>query len=320
VRFLAYGDVLFLLPLIETLARSSRVSSVDVLTLRAYSSLLERTPHVGHVFGLDGPGGSEADAVADRSYDVLIDLHTRSVPLPGACERAVSRIHARERRGFLTPRGVARHDRSFETRRADEHAVEYYARAAADMFDGPLGSGLIEIDTSDLARAAATLPPDAICIAPGARYPWKRWPADRFARLVRLLRSQGFSPVLVGLPFDRDAIHAVARRCETPPVIQVHDDDYALAATMRAAGTVVANASGLSVLGAFAQARVVCIHSHTLPEMWGPWTPGHRNVVGRSRTCRCSGISDQERWAPCGLAIDPADVAEHVLDVACRRS
>jgi ADP-heptose:LPS heptosyltransferase len=310
-RFLALGDVLLLLPLIETLARSSGVRSVDVVTSSAFGELLEHSPRVGRVFQLH-PDGRGAQGLRDRRYDVLLDLHMRSAPLPGPAEALLDEVRAATRVGFLNPDGATRQPQAVASRRFDEHAVEAYARCAGTLIDQPLADGLIDIARSDVERAAARLPDRAVCIAPGARYPWKRWPATRFADLMGRLRQRGLSPVLVGHPADREYINSVRRSCPSAPPAELSASMYALAAVLRASGIVVANNSGMAHLGQVAGARVTCVHSHTLPEMWRPWGSWHENVRGEPGRCRCTGLSEFERATPCGLSIDPAQVADAV--------
>jgi ADP-heptose:LPS heptosyltransferase len=298
-RFLAFGDVLLTLPLAETLHRSRAVASVDVLTQRRYADLLVRSPYVRRVHTSD-PG---------VPYDVLLDLHTRAAPLRADIEALLGRVRAGTRIGFANP-WQRTADGRLPTRRWDEHAVEYYARAAGDLIDGPLATGVVTIAPSDLAAARDLVPPGAVAVAPGARYRFKRWPADAYRRLVQLLAARGVPAVLVGHSFDRDVIGQVGGA----PVLVI-DDDYRLAAVLRACGVVVANNSGMAHLAQVAGARVVCVHSHTLPAMWRPWGDGHVNVTGAPGPCDCPDLTEFETPVPCGLAIEPATVVDSVVEL-----
>ncbi len=294
-RFLAFGDVLLTLPLLEALHRSASVAAVDVLTQRRYADLLLRSPHVRRVWTVESDIGSV-------EYDVLLDLHTRAAPLDPAIEAALGRVRARTRVGYANPWERAKYGQ-LPTRRWDEHAVEYYARAAGALIDGPIGSGVIDIAADDLP---VDLPSGAVAIAPGARFPFKRWPA--YASLIKLLDQQGIPSVLVGHSFDRDMIAEVGGA----PVVII-DDDYRLAAVLRACGVVVANNSGMAHLGQVAGARVVCVHSHTLPAMWRPWGERHVNLVGEPGPCSCPDLTEFEIPVPCGRSIEPAQVADAVV-------
>lgn len=299
-RFLAFGDVLLTLPLVEALDRSPGVASVDVLTQRRYAELLVRSQHVRRVWTTD----------PDRDYDVLLDLHTRAAPLDPGIEAMLGRVRAARRVGFADPWHPGT-DGRLPTRRADEHAVEYYARAAGPLIDGPPGPGVVPIAAPDLAAAARLVPQGAVAIAPGARYRFKRWPRSHYAKLVALLAERDVPAVLVGHPFDREFIEPVRAATGAPAVVL--DDDYHLAAALRACGVVIANNSGMAHLAQVAGAAVVCVHSHTRPAMWRPWGDGHVNLVGAPGPCACAGLTEFETPVPCGRAIEPERVADAVL-------
>jgi ADP-heptose:LPS heptosyltransferase len=308
-RFLAFGDVLLTLPLVETLSANPAVRAVDVVTQRSYADLLRRSPYVRRVYAIDPADGSGADGISDVKYDVLLDLHTRAAPLPQPIEDLLGRIQARTTAAFADP-WAEEGDGRLPTRAYDEHAVEYYARAAGSLIATPLGSGVIDIAADDLAAAVRRLPSGTVCFAPGARYRFKRWPAERYAALATLLAEAGVPAVLVGHSFDVPYLDAVSDLVRTPTI--VIDDDYDLAAVLAASGILVANNSGMAHLGQIAGARVVCVHSHTLPAMWRPWGEGHENVTGVEGPCPCPDLTQFERIAPCGLDIDPGTVADAV--------
>ncbi|MGI5239067.1 glycosyltransferase family 9 protein [Dactylosporangium sp. CA-139066] len=314
VRVLAFGDVLLTLPVIEALANSSRVSHVDLLTSVEYAEEARRSPYVRRVYGFDAATGIVEPSLAGVEYGLLADLHTRGVPLDPALEQLMDEVPARDRVGFVSPYSPSPAQYSLPARQRDEHAVEYYARAVAPLLDAPLGDGRIAIADVDRAAADLRLPPGAVLLAPGARYPWKRWPADRYAQLADRLRVAGFSPVLVGHHFDRPYIEAVQSRCSVP-VESLVDDAYPVAAAMAASGLVVANNSGLTALANAAGAYVVCVHSHTLPVMWRPWGPHHADVAAddRQAPCGCAGPAPHDLATPCGKNIPVDEVFDAVL-------
>jgi ADP-heptose:LPS heptosyltransferase len=276
---------------------------------------------VRRVFAYDPRSGTVDPELTATSYDVVADLHTRGVPLDDAHERLIAGLRARTRVGYASPYSPSPAAYSLPARGRGEHAVEYYARSVAPLIDGPLGAGRIAVTAAERARAAARLPPRAVCLAPGARYPWKRWPAESYAALARRLAGEGFSPVLVGHhPFDEPYVRAVRSLCG-PETVAILDDTPALADVMAAAGLVVANTSGLTALAAASGARVVCVHSHTLPAMWRPWGEHHADLTGRAGEppCDCAGPdgpAPHDLATPCGKRIPVEDVLAAVLGPA----
>lgn len=175
-RFLAFGDVLLTLPLAKALATSPTVGHVDVVTLRQYADLPTRSLHVRRVFAFDPDRGSGADVLDSTEYDVLLDLHTRAAPLHPAIEDLLERIGARERISYANPWEKPA-DGKLPTRRWDEHSVEYYARSASSLIEGPANTHVIDIAEPDLAEAAGRLP--ASCVSMNARgEPIVESPAD----------------------------------------------------------------------------------------------------------------------------------------------
>ena len=317
VRLLALGDVLLTLPVAEALAGSPGVAFVDILTGSEFADDARRCPAVRHVFSYDERTGTIDPGALETTYDLIADLHARGVPLSAGAEHQLARLRGRERTGFASPHAPADGHHLLPTRDSAEHAVEYYARAVSSLLDGPAGDGRIVIGSAARRSAAARMPADPVCLAPGARYPWKRWPPASYARLADRLAAHGMGPVLIGHPFDEPHVRAVAAHCP-PGVPSLVADTGELAAAMAASGLVVANNSGLAALASAAGARVVCLHSHTLPAMWRPWGAGHVNLVGSGTDmpCGCSGAEPHDLAVPCGKGISVDDVSTAVLGIA----
>ena len=320
-RFHALGDVLLTLPVAEALAGSPRVAFVDLLTSAQFAADARRAPYLRRVLSYDPVTGVADADLAATAYDVLVDLHTRGVPLDESTERLLAGVKADQVIAYASPYAPAGGTHLLPARQRTEHAVEYYARAVEGLLDGPPGPGRLRIGAAELTEAAARLPDRAVCLAPGARYPWKRWPAESYARLAGRLLDEGRSPVLVGHSFDEPYVRAVLALCpaEVPAIIA---DTSELATILAAGGTLVANNSGLAALGSAAGARVVCLHSHTLPVMWRPWGPGHVDLVGDPATmpCRCVGGEPHDLATPCGKGIAVAEVVDAVLRLTPSRS
>jgi ADP-heptose:LPS heptosyltransferase len=318
---LALGDVLLILPVAKALARSSKVAFVDILTGSEFADDARRCPLVRHVFSYHARTGTIDPGALATTYDLVADLHARGVPLGMAAEQQLAQLRGRQRIGYASPHAPADGHHTLPTRRPTEHAVEYYTRAVSPLLDGPVGDGHILIGTAARRAAAARLPADPVCLAPGARYPWKRWPPQSYARLAARLAAHGMAPVIIGHPFDEPYVRAVTACCPVD-VISIVADTGELAAMIAAAGIVVANNSGLTALASAAGARVVCLHSHTLPAMWRPWGTGHVNLTGNGADmpCGCSGAEPHDLAVPCGKGISVDDVSVAVLGLAAERS
>jgi heptosyltransferase-1 len=154
-----------------------------------------------------------------------------------------------------------------------------------------------------------------IVINPGAAWPNKCWPPDRFAALAQSLRDRtGLHSLVTWGPSERELADAVCRAsggAATPaPATTIID----LAALMRSAALVISGDTGPLHIGAAVGAPIVGLFGPTRPERNGPWEP-RDEVLSRAETCVCHHKRHCLRGAPC---IDEITVDE-VLAAAERR-
>lgn len=125
------------------------------------------------------------------------------------------------------------------------------------------------------ALARAGLKPDGplVLLAPGAAFGWtKRWPADRFGRLGRVLAERGLPCALVIGPGE-EPLAEEARRAAggiSLPVLGADLDPIGLAALAARARVVVSNDSGPMHLAAAVGTPVVALFGPTDPGRTGP--------------------------------------------------
>jgi heptosyltransferase-2 len=208
IRFSSLGDCILLCPLAEYL-KSQGAVEVTVVTKRAYVELFAAARGVDRVVGFDPKSGLRgllrtAAEYRDRGYRV-IDAHNnwRSRILSWRVGGADSRFqkHYRERLGLILFKRAARLP----------SILEHYG-ALAQSFELPaaeLSPGGIEVPARYLEAAAERMGTDGhpyIAVAPGARWPMKRWPVDRYVELARrLTRGHGYRLLLMGDENDRGA-------------------------------------------------------------------------------------------------------------------
>ncbi len=124
------------------------------------------------------------------------------------------------------------------------------------------------------ALVGAGLSPDAplVLLAPGAAFGWtKRWPADRFGRLGRVLAERGLQCALVIGPGEESLAEEAQRAAGGRlPVLGADLDPIGLAALAARARVVVSNDSGPMHLAAAVGTPVVAIFGPTDPGRTGP--------------------------------------------------
>jgi len=145
-----------------------------------------------------------------------------------------------------------------------------------------------------------------IVINPGAAWPNKRWPPDRFGALAKALRDRtGLHSLVTWGPQERalaDAVSQASGSAATPaPPTSVSD----LAALMQSAALAISGDTGPLHIAAAVGTPIVGLFGPTRPERNGPWEP-RDEVISRSETCVCHHKRQCLRGAPCinEIAVD----------------
>jgi heptosyltransferase-1 len=154
-----------------------------------------------------------------------------------------------------------------------------------------------------------------VVINPGAAWPNKCWPPERFAAVAKSLRERtGLHSLVTWGPNERplaDAVSHASGGAATPaPATTVSD----LAALMRSAALVISGDTGPLHIGAAVGAPIVGLFGPTRPERNGPWEP-RDEVLSRAETCVCHHKRHCLRGAPCINEI----TVDEVLAAAERR-
>jgi ADP-heptose:LPS heptosyltransferase len=138
-----------------------------------------------------------------------------------------------------------------------------------------------------------------VVLNPGAAWPNKRWPAERFGALAATLRDRvGLNSMITWGPSERDlatAVAAASSGAATPaPPTTVGE----LAALMRDAALVVSGDTGPLHIAAAMRAPLLGLYGPTWPERNGPWEPPDE-VISRADSCVCHHKRRCLRGAPC---------------------
>jgi lipopolysaccharide heptosyltransferase II len=156
-------------------------------------------------------------------------------------------------------------------------------------------------------------------IAPGTRWETKRWPAERFAAVARMLRSEhGLAVVLAGAPDEVDVADRV-RELAGGRVVNLAGRTSLLEMTALVAGAaiVVMNDTGPMHLAVALNRPLVAIYGPTNPSRTGPY--GQENAVVRldlaCSPCYLKRLSQCPYGHRCMQQLTPQTVAERVAQV-----
>ena len=325
VRLGSLGDVVHGIPAAAALRRRYPDARIDWLVDPRYVELLDLVGGIDDRIGFDPRGLTRGRARAWATvrnlrrahYDAVIDLQ-------GLLKSAVLAriVGARQTIGLPRPHLREPLARLFYTETPDPGAAAHVIQKGLALL-APLGvvdravQFPITIPRTATVAAAAERAGggEYALINPGAAWPNKRWPPDRFGAVAAALR-QGLglrSLVLWGPGEDALAAAVVAASqgaAETAPKTTVGD----IVGIARAARVMISGDTGPLHIGAAVGTPIVALFGPTLAERNGPWSP--RDLV-LSRVAQCACVYERRcrKAVPC---IDDISVDE-VVDAVRRR-
>lgn len=298
VRFSSLGDILLTTPLVRALKQRFPGCQLDYLTGSRYQELLTANPHIDGIISLhSGTGIAEtrktAARLADRNYDVLIDVHgsVRSLLFRWGSRIPVvltfKKLRFQRSVLILLKRSIYPDDRSMALRMLD---------TAASLGIRDDGGGLDFFVNEDVKQEALRLiaaerPPGQgglIGLAPGARHNTKRWLIDRWRQLAKMLVEKHDATIVVlGGDNDRgignqvsDGLGIRARNCAGQLTLA------GSAAVLSHCRAVITNDTGVLHMAAARQVPVVAIFGPTVRAFgFYPFRVPYR-IVERSLYCR----------------------------------
>ena len=321
VRLGSMGDVIHAIPTAAALRARFPGARIDWLVDPRYVSLLEMVPGLDSRIAVNTrrPGRTFATIRDLRSvgYSAVVDLQ-------GLLKSAVlARAAGAERTiGFAAPHLRERTAAPFYTHRVDPQGVTHVIFKNLALLE-PLGSRdtrvtfPLEIPHSAVSEAVSARfdgAPYAV-INPGAAWPNKRWPPDRFGALAAHIRERfGLRSLVLWGPGEQTLAEEVARAAsgaaEPAPATSVTD----LFAIARRARVLISGDTGPLHIGGAVGTPLVALFGPTLTQRNGPWSAADV-VISRTDSCSCLYRRRCRRNAPC---IDDIQLPD-VLDAVARR-
>ena len=164
----------------------------------------------------------------------------------------------------------------------------------------------------DAARAAAGGDDDYVLLNPGAAWPNKCWPAERFGELASRLRDvSGLRSLVLWGPGEERLASSVVDASNGAAVVAPATtivDLFALAASAR---LVVSGDTGPLHIAAATGTPVVALFGPTSTERNGPWAP-EDITVSRTERCKCLYRRRCRTGQPCINDIDVGEVLDAV--------
>ena len=126
-----------------------------------------------------------------------------------------------------------------------------------------------------------------IVLNPGAAWPNKRWPPERFGAVAAALKNRtGLRSLVTWGPAERELADTVVRGSDGAASLAPPTSVSDLAVLMRDAALVVSGDTGPLHIAAAMGAPLVGLYGPTWPERNGPWDP-RDVVISRAGVCVC---------------------------------
>jgi lipopolysaccharide heptosyltransferase I len=293
VRMSALGDIVHALPVLAAIRAAWPHAEIDWLADRAYAGVLE------HVDGIEQRiiGRPEIvraiPALRGRRYDAALDLQGLLKSAVMARLSGAARVVGFEPAGLREPAAAWFYDR-----RVPVDTTAHIVRKNLSVLSA-LGLPIpdtprfpLVVPASPIADAAAG---EAVSdgagrfaiVNPGAAWPNKRWPPDRFGAVARHLRDRHGVGALViwgrGEDGLADAVVAASGGAAVRAPATALGDLIALCAR---ATLMISGDTGPLHIAAALGTPIVGLYGPTFPERNGPWRPDDV-TVSRAESCAC---------------------------------
>jgi ADP-heptose:LPS heptosyltransferase len=148
-----------------------------------------------------------------------------------------------------------------------------------------------------------------VCVHPGARFPSRRWPTERFAAAADALARAGLSVVLTGTVAEEPLTAAVGAAMHAPAVdLTARLTLGMLAALVERATLVLCNDTGMSHVAAAVGTRSVVVASGSEVARWAPHAVERHRVLWHDRPCRPCAHEVCPTGHECATGVGVADV------------
>lgn len=306
LRALGLGDLLTGVPALRALRRAFPGRELVLAAPRVLEPLVGLAGAADRLVDTNGLGPVPWHG---RAPEVAVNLHGK-----GPRSHAVlSGLHP----GRLVAFACADAGHDGPDWRQEEHEVRRWCRLLAEDLQIP-------VDPRDLALPTPEAPahrPGAVVVHPGAAFPSRRWPPERFAAVARWAAGQGYDVVVTGGSEERGLAEAVRRTAglSSDAVLAGRTDLVGLAAEIAAARLLVSGDTGVAHLASAFSTPSVLLFGPTPPARWGPPAEGPHAVLWHGDG-RSEGQGDRQ-GDPWGQEVDPALLEIQVDEVvgAARR-
>ena len=322
IRLGSLGDVVHGIPTAAALRRRYPQAQIDWIVDPRYMELLDLVECLDRRIPFDPRDLGRGRGVAwARIRQLRRTRYEAAIDLQGLLKSAVLARLVGARRTIGLPRRHLREPLArlfYSVAPASSDAAHVIHRSLAllrelDVVDTAVRFPLAIPRTTAAALAAERLgSTEYVLLNPGAAWPNKRWPPDRFGAAAATVHAEfGLRSLVLWGPGERALAEAVAVASNGAALVAPETTIADVVAIARGARVMVSGDTGpLHIAGAVGT-PLVALFGPTLADRNGPWSP--RDVV-IARTDRCSCLYERRcrHAAPCIADIGASEVASAI--------
>ena len=316
------GDMILLTPALRALKKGLHDANITVLVNPLVKELMERNPYLDSVIVYDKRGTQKgirgmwkmADRLKLERFDIAVILHPNSVRsailsyMAGIPERVGSKI--RGRGPFLTMKVAWRRN---------VHEVQRYLDVVSSIVNvdrnGKLEFwGIREEDETFVNDVLGDHTGPVVGINPFTTWPSKRWPVERFARLVDLISCRFDTRVVLTGDIDDAYLGSkLMKQVSSKPINLIgHTTLWQLGALIKHCHLYVTCDSGPMHISAALGTPTVSLFGPTDPVRHSPYGQGHTVVRKKTECAPC--YKRKCKSYDCMQAIQIEDVVEAIAE------
>jgi heptosyltransferase-1 len=329
VRLSALGDIVHALPVLAALRRVQPEVIVDWLVEEAYAPILSLVPGIRRqviVRARSAGRGSEAvfggglgylEAIRflrGQQYEAALDLQGLIKSAVWARLSGARRVIGFARESLREPQAAWLYSETVMPPGAPHVIQKNLAMTAAlGLAPAPFSVPIEPGEAPEVMRAIEEAVGAAryAVLNPGAAWPNKRWPFDRFGALAAaLLHRHGLVSFVTWGPDERDLAQQVVDASNGAALLAPPTSIADLAVLMAGAALVVSGDTGPLHIAAAMGAPIVGLFGPTWPDRNGPWDPDDE-VISRALQCQCHHKRQCQVGQPCinDIALDEVTAA-----------
>jgi len=310
VRLSALGDIVHAVPVLAALRRHEPQADIDWLVEASYAPILRLVEGLRRriIVRADDsagapPAGGEDEVFAGalgyvkaaaflrrQRYDIALDLQGLIKSAAWARASGATRVIGFASAHLREPQASWFYGETVSPPEAPHIiqknlAVAAHLGASVSAFTLPL----MAVSSPSLVTAVAQAAGQGryAVLNPGAAWPNKRWPPERFGALAgELQRRFGLVSLITWGPTEQRLAEAIVRAADGAARLAPATDIAGLASLMGGAALVVSGDTGPLHIAAAMGAPIVALFGPTRPERNGPWNPDDE-MISRAGQCRC---------------------------------